>query len=100
MKLPIVILVLIIVSVFLLCSNNPKNEKFTTSHTDNSHVVFGPRYNNQSLLEDSLFSNVITYHNDDDPSSAGSRTALDKCMCHCTGSCVEFGPGFAAMCIV
>jgi hypothetical protein len=53
------------------------------------------------LLDDSLFTNVITFNNDDEPYECGSKTAIEKCLESCPKDkkCIEFGPGIAAHCI-
>ena len=53
--------------------------------------AFGRKNTGLDLLDDSLFSNVITYNNDDDPYARGKYLGIDKCLSECTGPCVEYG---------
>jgi len=89
--------ILILLILYILYTHN-KTENFATSHEKNAHVSFGRRPNNLSILDDSLFSDVITYHNDDDPYQKGGKQAIEKCTDNPDCVCVEYGPGHSAFC--
>jgi len=89
------ILIIVIIAIILMhCCNTFNNEPFTTSHTDlsNPHVSFGRRAESGlSLLDDSAFSGVHVFENDDDPYASDGKLGLEKCLEHCKGRCMEFG---------
>ena len=50
------------------------------------------------ILDDTLFNDVVTYHNDDDPYSENGKIGLEKCLDNCIGNCVEFGVTGTTLC--
>jgi hypothetical protein len=98
------IIILIIFIVYMIFFNNQprkKHENFTNKYIANDHIYLGHRRDPYDLLDDSLFTNVITFNNDDEPYECGSKTAIEKCLESCPKDkkCIEFGPGIAAHCI-
>jgi hypothetical protein len=94
----LVIILLLILVLFMCTTENPKKENFTNKYIANDHIYLGKRKDGYDLLDDSLFTNVVTYNNDDDPYECGARTAIEKCLENCAGRCIEFGVGHAAYC--
>lgn len=95
------IIILIIFLVYLLFFHQNNNqEKFTNKYIANDHIYLGHRRDPYDLLDDSLFTTVVTFNNDDDPYSNDGQTAIQKCLQNCPkgGKCVEFGPGFSSFC--
>ena len=66
---------------------NQDNEQFLAA---NKKVKNGPK-----ILDDKLFSDVVTYDNDPD---AEGRLGIDKCLEGCPGRCLEFGNSGIAHC--
>jgi hypothetical protein len=90
----IFIIVLVLVIVYILCLSNNTNqntEKFESKYVANDNIYLGRRRDGYDLLDDSLFNNVITYNNDDDPYECGSKLGIEKCLENCPGRCIEFG---------
>ncbi|ATZ80294.1 hypothetical protein BMW23_0236 [Bodo saltans virus] len=71
--------------------NNTENFISNAALNDNTGVKNFGTLNNNTLLTDSLFSNVVIYNNDADPYSKNGMLGIDKCMSKCDGSCIEFG---------
>jgi hypothetical protein len=71
--------------------NTENTENFVSNTNDiNKKKQFG-LLNNNDLITDSLFSNVVIYNNDKNPYAKDGMLGIDKCMKECDGSCVEFG---------
>jgi len=90
----IVTIFIFIFVIYLLCiydSNDQAKEKFTSKYAVNDHVYTGRRRDGNDLLDDSLFSNIVTYNNDDNPYEQGSKLGIEKCLENCPGRCIEFG---------
>jgi hypothetical protein len=100
------IILLIILAILVICiyDNDISIEKFKNSLDVSGKVVainpdksqmkdinkvdFGP-----NLLNDKVFSDIITYQNNSD-----GRVGLDKCYEDCKGTCVEYGITGIAQC--
>lgn len=89
MKTYLVIIALLISIIYVSCSF--ENEHFENKYIVNDHIYLGRRRDGYDLLDDSLFNQVITYENDDDPYSCGSKLGIEKCLENCPGKCIEFG---------
>jgi hypothetical protein len=90
----IIIVLLFIIALYFLCFDNnvdQNKENFTSKYVANDHIYLGHRRDGNDLLDDSLFSNVVTYNNDDDPYECGSKLGIEKCLENCPGRCIEFG---------
>lgn len=97
------VIILLIGILILFQINNQsciKNENFTNKYVANDHIYLGRRRDPWDLLDDSLFTNVIRFTNDDDPYSCNGRIGLEKCLESCPkgGRCVEFGVTGEAFC--
>lgn len=93
-----IIILILIFYILYLNWNNTICENFTLPNITKTISVAPGQVNTPSLLDDSLFANVITYTNDDDPYSPDGKTSIDKCLDNCNGKCIEFGPGSASFC--
>ena len=92
MEYSYLIIILLLIIVFFMCTvEGSKKENFTNKYIANDHIYSGRRRDGYDLLDDSLFTNVVTYNNDDDPYECGARTGLEKCLENCPGRCLEFG---------
>ena len=89
MQIYVIIILLIILVAYFSCSF--ENEKFTNKYVANDHIYLGRRRDGYDLLDDSLFNQVVTYTNDDDPYACGSKLGIEKCLEGCPGRCIEFG---------
>jgi hypothetical protein len=87
----IIVLILLLVSLYFLCNIDNKKENFESKYIANEHIYQGKRRDGYDLLDDSLFTKVITYNNDDDPYECGSKLGIEKCLENCPGRCIEFG---------
>jgi hypothetical protein len=90
----IIIALLFIAAIYFLYLNNDEEqnkENFTSKYVANDHIYLGHRRDGYDLLDDSLFTNVVTYNNDDDPYECGSKLGIEKCLENCPGRCIEFG---------
>ena len=90
----IITVLLLAIAIYILClaNNQEQNkEKFTSKYVANDHIYLGHRRDGYDLLDDSLFNNVVTYNNDDDPYECGSKLGIEKCLENCPGRCIEFG---------
>jgi hypothetical protein len=94
----LIAIILVIVALYCLCTKNNKTENFANKYVANDHIYLGRRRDGYDLLDDSLFTNVVTYVPDDDPYECGGRTAIDKCLSEAPkgARCIEFGLGHAA----
>jgi hypothetical protein len=96
----LLLIILLFIIVILFFNNNSgsgsESEGFENAH---ARVSFYRRPNNQPLEDDTLFRNVVTFNNDNDPWLPGQQSSLEKCMKNCTnGKCVEMGHGSSTIC--
>ena len=92
MNTQIIIIAIIVMAIYVSC----KRENF-----DDQKVSFGRLTTGTKLTDDSLFSNVVTYNNDDylyKGINNQGKLGIDKCIHNCHGQCIEFGITGIGMC--
>jgi len=88
----LIVIVSLVIILCLICSYKFKNnENFVYEYALNDYIYLGKRRDRYNLLDDSLFTQVVTYENDDYPYGNGNKLGIEKCIENCPGKCVEFG---------
>lgn len=90
MNKKVLIVVILVFCLIIFCAYK-KSEGFNSQYAINDKIYTGHPREGYSLMDDSLFTNVITFNNDDDPYAQGGKIGLQKCLEQCDGKCIEFG---------